>query len=179
MLRFAFLALGLSACSAVVPATVRELSQTNPLEIDPADYAVIAYLPEGLDIAPKGARLRISAQRGADSVAGTYVLTRKALARGGTEFEVAQADLADLRRVQATARQWKAEDPDATNGELSLDVTLCVSGDGPAEGAEFWADMVLEADRPAVPLLRPVPVARYLDGGFEGISAPVACKESS
>lgn len=161
MLRLVFLLPLLAACSAVSLSTTALLSRQNPLEVDPAGYRIIAYLPEGLDIAPGGAALELTARHGAATAEGRFALQRTGRADGGSDWAVAPADLPALRRLQAQARLWEERDPDATTGQMSIHLRPCNRGAGPAPSDRLHVNIVTQPGGPELPLLHPVSVARF------------------
>jgi hypothetical protein len=79
---------------------------------------------------------------------------RFALERAGDVFRVAPADLQELRDLQATARQWKAENDTATEGSLSINLTPCTRGDGPDADARVNIGLQMSEGGPFLPLVR-------------------------
>lgn len=151
----------LTACTYVSPASVRDLSQLSPLEVDPSGMALTVSLPEGVAIEPGSARLVLSATR---SDTGEMVLTDAVLEqlRAGDQllFRVAEADLPDLRDTQATARAWEETHPDLTSGSLSLTAGFCTTGAGPAADALGSVAVRLAEGAPFKPLLTDAPLSR-------------------
>ena len=148
------LALAVSACGSVHPLTAARLSRLDPLTADPAAIAARISLPEGLAISPGGAVLEIGARRKdtGESLSGRYALRRK-----GDTWALAPADAAALRTLQAEVLAWKAED--AGEGHLSLHLTGCRTGAGPAQDAPISADLSLDGGASFLPLLRGLEVS--------------------
>lgn len=153
----------LSACSNVVPSTAMRLNALSPLEADPAQFAVAITLPEGLDIEPKSARLRFNVRRSdtGETRNGNFVLQR--VVAGPAIYQVAPDDLDALRAVQAVARQWKGENPGATRGSMSVTLSPCKAGEGPADNARASIAIKVTADGPYLPLIRNGPISAVSD----------------
>lgn len=184
MSRFVVLLLALSACGAVDLSTVARLSALSPVEADPAGFAAALALPDGLDLRPGGATLRLGATRAdtGQETGSTYVLERTDLdgadgvaAPEGANlslYRVAPADLDRLRAQQATIRDWKADFP-GTTGSLTIALDGCREGSGPAEDAVGAVYLRTEPDAPFLTLVRPSPLARVFDR--DDISTLPAC----
>ncbi len=156
-MRFAFLSvLALSACTSIVPMTAMQLSGLSPTTADPADFAVDLTLPAGIDLGPGTAKLLFTVTRTDVDQTEEGVFT---LQRDGSVFRVDPADHAALRALQATARQWKAENDDATGGSLSINLSPCLLGDGPADDAKVSVAIQMKQDGPFLPLVRNGPIS--------------------
>lgn len=156
-MRLSFLSLCLvAACSSVVPTTVMRLGGLSPTTADPAGFAVDLSLPDGVGVQPGAARLIFEVKRtdSGEASTGTYVLT----AQDGV-YRIAEDDLRALRAQQSTARAWEASQPDATEGALSLNLTPCLIGAGPAPGAKVSVAIQIAQDAPFLPLLRDAPLS--------------------
>ena len=152
-------ALMLSACTSIVPSTIMQLNGLSPTTADPAGFEIAVDLPDGLDIRPGTARLTFAVARSDTGAAqtGTFVLERR---EGSvTSFRVAPDDLSALRALQATARAWKAENPNATSGSLGLNVSPCKRGAGPANDARVSVAIRMEQDGAFLPLVRNGPIS--------------------
>ena len=162
--------LGLSACSAVPLATAMRLGALDPLSADPAGMAVVLELPEGLGIEEGTAQLSLRA-RAADGaeVSGRYALEQ------GTDgaWRVRAGDRARLRADQARAADWERADPEGTEGQFSVSLGPCRTGDAPIAEGRVSASFQLEPGAPFLPLLRNVPVADVAETA--GIAALPAC----
>ena len=156
-MRFPILAaLILCACSSVVPSTALRLSGLSPTTADPADFAVDLMLPEGIDIQPGTARLIFAVARTdtGQAQSGSFVLERE-----GTVFRIAVDDVDRLRDLQATARQWDAENDAATSGSLSISLSPCRIGDGPERDARVSVGLRLAQEGAFLPLIRNGPLS--------------------
>ena len=156
---FVLVTLILTACSNVVPSTVMQLDALSPIEADPADVVVAINLPEGLEIAPNSARLMLAIQRSDSGEAkeGIFVLERVPAQQA--VLRIAPEDRDSLRDLQTTARQWKLENDEASNGSLSVTLSPCRVGNGPAADARASLAIRLTEDGPFLPLIRNGPVS--------------------
>ncbi|MEL6683193.1 MAG: hypothetical protein AAFQ09_11185 [Pseudomonadota bacterium] len=145
-----------SGCTALVPTTAMRLNGLSPTTADPADIAVDLKFPDGIDVSPGSARLSFSTMRidTDETAAGDF-----ALQRDGTVFRVAPADFSALRALQATARQWSDESPAKTNGSLSISLSPCRVGTGPAADASVSVAIQLEQGGAFLPLVRDGPLS--------------------
>lgn len=149
------LGMALQGCGAANPVTLARLALLSPLEADPDDMAVRLTLPQGLALVPGSARLVLTGQNGAGETArGAFVLDLNA-----GLYAIATDDRPRLRALQAQLRDWKASDPDGTRGSLSLTLTPCAIGAGPAPDARVDVAIRLEADGPLLPLIRQGPIS--------------------
>ena len=163
----------LCACSSVDPRALARLAALDPLAADPAQIAVRLSLPEGLRVPPGGAVLTLASSR---SDTGQALDGRFVLAQAGGVWRVAPQDLAALRDAQARARAWELEAPRAHSGSLSVSLTGCLSGDGPAPDAPVAAEISTDGGANFVPLLRGVRAAEILRASATA-KAPRACPE--
>lgn len=138
-------------CSSVNPFAMARLAQLNPMTTDPADFAARLHLPDGLQIPPDGATLVVQAER---SDIGAQREARYAFVSDGEIWTLSDRDAADLRAVQTMVQAWKAEAPDATTGSITLQLTGCAVGAGPAPNAPVSADLSLDGGRSFVPLIK-------------------------
>ncbi|MEJ6404108.1 hypothetical protein [Yoonia sp. 2307UL14-13] len=146
----------LSGCTSIVPMTAMRLSGLSPTTADPADFAVDLTLPAGIDVSPGAARLLFSTTRTDtdETASGAF-----ALLRDGSVFRVDPADHDALRALQATARDWDAENPDATEGSMLINVAPCRVGAGPAADATVSVAIQMEQDGAFLPLVRNGPLS--------------------
>ncbi|KIC49514.1 hypothetical protein [Tateyamaria sp. ANG-S1] len=153
------MAMGLGACSTVVPATLYQMRGLDPLSADPADIALRVDLPEGLGLLPGSGSLRLRATDadGAEMV-GSYPITMV-----GDVLQVEPASHADLRALQAEIRARKAADPDGVTGSLSIDFEPCSETADIPDRVVVSVDIRLAADGPFLPLLRDAPLADALE----------------
>lgn len=151
-----FCALALSACTSIVPTTALRLSTMSPTTADPADFAVDLTLPDGIDVRPGSATLIFAVSRADLDETATG---RFALRRDGSVFAIDPADHVELRALQAIARTWQAENAAATSGSLSIDLSPCRRGAGPADDATVSVAIRLEQDGPFLPLVRNGPLS--------------------
>ncbi len=149
-------ALLLSACGSIVPSTLMRLDGVSPTTADPADFAVDLSLPPGLDVQPGTAALTFAVSR---SDTNQAVTEHFALEQEGSVFRVTEADLQKLRDLQATARQWEAENDAATQGSLSVTLIPCKQGDGPADDARVDIGMQIKEGGNFLPLVRNGPLS--------------------
>ncbi|MFK7834989.1 MAG: hypothetical protein AB8B60_02105 [Sulfitobacter sp.] len=153
----------LSACTSIVPATVARLNALSPLEADPAGFAVAMTLPEGVDIAPRSARLMFTVARTdtGEMRDGVFVLERTNADQA--IYRIAPQDLPALRELQGIARDWRAEDENATNGSISVTLAPCRIGAGPTEDARASVAIRTDEDGPFLPLVRNGPLTALVD----------------
>lgn len=158
MYKYVPLILILSACTRIVPDTVSQLNALSPLEADPAGFAVAITLPKGLDITPQSARLMFAVARAdtGETRDGAFVLERTSADQA--TYQVALRDLNALRALQEVAQQWK-NDGDATSGSLSVTMSPCRVGAGPADDARASVDIRIDANGPFLPLIRKGPIS--------------------
>ncbi|PJI93073.1 hypothetical protein BC777_1941 [Yoonia maricola] len=156
-MRFLLLSvLALTACTSIVPLTAMRLSGLSPASADPADLAIDLGLPAGIDVSPGGATMifKVSRVDLGETREGQF-----ALKRDGSIFMVDPQDYADLRALQALTRTWQAENDDATNGSLMINVSPCRIGDGPAEDARVNVAVRMQRDGAFLPLVRDGPLS--------------------
>lgn len=173
---FRFLpALLLSGCTTLTPAAIGALSGFDPLAADPGGYEVALHLPDGLEVTE--ATLTLAARRSdtGEDVAGTYALVQApapsaAVAappppEGGRAayFRLDPADLPEIRGMQTRIAGWKDVAPDTTRGSLSVSLTGCTTGDGPADGARGAVFLRAGAEAAFIPVVRPTEVDTLLD----------------
>ena len=150
---YAFL---LSGCTSIVPMTAMRLSGLSPTTADPADFAVDLTLPAGVDVSPGAAKMMFSTTRTDTDETAARAFT---LQRDGSVFRVDPADHAAFRALQATARQWDAENPDATKGSLTINLAPCRVGAGPAANATVSVAIQMEQGGDFLPLVRNGPLS--------------------
>ncbi|EBA13579.1 hypothetical protein [Roseobacter sp. CCS2] len=148
--------IALCACSSIVPSTALRLSGLSPTTADPADFAIDLALPAGIDIQPGTAQLIFGVSRSdtGQEQSGNFVLER-----AGSVFLVAASDVDRLRALQATARQWGAENDAATEGVLGVILSPCRIGDGPDPKARVSVGLRLAQDGAFLPLVRNGPLS--------------------
>lgn len=163
MRTFILSALLLSACTSIVPSTALRLHALSPMEADPAGFAVAMTLPEGLEIEPDSVRLTLNATRTdtGEIRDAAFVLDR--LASAGAVYRVAPDDLEALRAFQANMGRLKAEHGDAARGSLSVTLSPCTIGDGPADDARANVSIRIDPDGPFLPLIRNGPISDIRD----------------
>ncbi|SFR31727.1 hypothetical protein SAMN04488005_0158 [Yoonia tamlensis] len=150
--------LALCACSSIVPSTVARLSTLSPTTADPAGFAVLMTLPDGLGVQRGSARLIFSARRTdtGETLQEDVILERDA---GAQLFRIAAADYARLRAAQATARLWETQNKDATQGALSVHVAACKIGAGPDPDARVSVAIQTTQGGEFQPLVRNGPLS--------------------
>lgn len=137
-------ALGLAACSAVVPSGAARLAALSPLDADPAAVSVALVLPEGIEVMPGSAKLSLGATRTdtGEAATGEFVLEAAAGdpsafgadAAALRTFRLSEPDVARMRAVQDRLRGWEAAGV-KTRGTLSVALGGCTLGAGPAPDA--------------------------------------------
>ncbi len=152
-------ALTLSACTSIVPSKVLRLHALSPIEADPAGFAVAITLPKGLEIEPQSARLMFMVTRTdtGETRDDVFVLERMTAERA--IYRVAPNDLNALRAAQVVAREWKAENDDATSGSLGVTLSPCKVGTGPAPDARATVAIRVNEDGPFLPLILNGPIS--------------------
>lgn len=151
-----FLMIVLAGCGSIVPTTAMRLNNLSPTTADPADVAVALTLPDGIDLQPGSAKLTFAVARtDLDQTAeGTFSLRRDA-----SVYTIDPADYDALRDLQATARQWNAENATATKGALAIALAPCLRGAGPADDARVNVAIRLAQDGAFMPLVRNGPLS--------------------
>ncbi|WP_147110098.1 hypothetical protein [Tateyamaria sp. syn59] len=152
-------AMGVGACSTVVPSTLYQMRGLDPLSADPADIALRVDLPEGFGLLPGSGRLELRATD-TDGVEffGSYPITMV-----GDVLQVAPASHADLRALQAEIGARKEADPDGISGSLGVDFEPCSDLADIPETARVSVDIRLAADAAFLPLLRDAPLVDALE----------------
>ncbi|APX12883.1 hypothetical protein [Tateyamaria omphalii] len=152
-------AMGVGACSTVVPSTLYQMRGLDPLSADPSDIALRVDLPESLGLLPGSGRLELQARRADGSeLFGSYPVIMV-----GDVLQVAPAAHADLRALQAEIRAWRAADPDGVKGSLSVDFDPCGDTADIPDTARVSVDIRLAAGGAFLPLLRDAPLAEALE----------------
>ena len=172
--------LALSACSAIVPSTAARLGAFDPLTADPAAIELVVLLPPGLAVIPGSAQLELSAERGSEHLAGSFLLSDQpvsgaiALPPGATarRFALADPDVGRMRDLQGQIAGWKRQGP--AKGSLGLGMGACAIGQGPGPDARGTVLIRLEEDGPLLPLVADASLADLL--GPEVFSAIKPCK---
>lgn len=131
--------LSLSACGSVVMTTAAMLGMTNPLEADPGNYEIAVDIPDGVDVAKDGVKFTFAAKNTVLNTDQSYVyaLARRETMDGRSLFRFAETDLPEIRAFQATSKQREMDNPDANSGSISVMVSFCKIGDGPADDDTF------------------------------------------
>ncbi|MCK0096121.1 hypothetical protein MWU60_11115 [Yoonia sp. F2084L] len=156
-MRFSILSvLVLSACTSIVPLTAMRLSTLSPITADPADFAVDLTLPAGIDVSPEGAKLLFTVTRADrdETQEGAFALRRE-----GSVFTVDPDDHAALRVLQATAREWRAENGSETSGSIMINVSPCRLDAGPSADARVSVAIRMEQGGVFMPLVRNGPLS--------------------
>jgi len=154
------LIVALAGCQ-FVPDSAPELRDVNPLDVAPDQMAAGIALPPGLALAPRGASIVVLAER-ADT--GDTLDQRFVLLDGDEgrlqRLSIAAEDHARYEEMQATIREWKQEAPDATQGSMTVTVTLCALENSRQRGATVSVWLEAGPDIPFQPVLEDVPVSR-------------------
>ncbi|MEM7630498.1 MAG: hypothetical protein AAF227_00555 [Pseudomonadota bacterium] len=151
--------IALGACSSLVPGTILQLNDVDPLTADPAVIALRATLPDSVGVMPGSATLQLSARlRDGSERTGSFVIEQM-----GDVFQVSPEAHNALRALQADIAACKAADPDGTEGSLGIDLEPCRRGaDIPAD-ATLSVAVRLEAGGAFLPLVRDARVVDLLD----------------
>ena len=154
----------LAACGSIVPETARQLSGLDPLTADPAGFAVTLALPEGYGIQPGGAEVSLTVENpGLGEAGGLWALEETTDGTGNQSYRFAEADLDEVRRVQATASAWESSDPDGTQGSLSVSVDPCrMAGAAPDDDPRVSVFLAVLPGAPMAPLVRNAPLAEVM-----------------
>ncbi len=141
----------LAGCGSVSPQTLWQLRSFGPLSADPQDVAVMLDLPDGLSAMPGSAQLTLSAARSdtGENIFGSFALA----ANEAGIWQVEEADHPALRDMQALVLDWKTEALEAASGSLSLTLSPCSVGEGPAENALVSAAIQIASDGTFLPLI--------------------------
>lgn len=154
----------LAGCTSLVPGTALRLQGVDPLSADPGEISVAVELPEGLGVLPDSVKLGLAAQN-ADGRTIADSWTLETLRQPGDRwvFRVAEADRAEMRRLQATARAWEEADPKGTSGSISVTLGGCRT-DADADLSDARASVLIgfAADEPERPLFRNAPISEVL-----------------
>lgn len=144
---------GLAACSALNPVTLARMALLDPLTVPPGDVVVRLDLPEGLHVGPGDGVLEVAVAR---KSTGETIAERFELVQSETLWALAPQDAARLSALQDRARSWPEEDREGT---LSLAISGCSAGGGPAPGAVINVDISFDAGRSFAPLIRDLPAS--------------------
>ena len=152
----------LVGCAIADPRGLIALARLDPLSADPGAMTVRLDLPEGLRV--RGAALAIEARRGEVSEGAVAAILQ------GPDglWRVSEADLPAWRAAAARIRAWEAADPDGTSGSLTVSVTGCAEGAGPAPDARVSAALSPAPGAPFAPILTRAPVSAVLSGTRAG-----------
>jgi hypothetical protein len=157
LMALAFMAV--ASCASVVPMTAARLAATDPLTADPAGIELAVILPEGLSVNPGSARLEFGAERGSESLKGSFVLQDRPMTSGldmpkgatARRFGLTAEDAEKLRALQARIALWKQNG--TARGTLGLGIGACLTGDGPAPDATGSVLVRLEPGARFLPLI--------------------------
>lgn len=165
----------LPGCMSIVPETALRLQGVDPLTADPGDISVALELPPGLEVLPGGVKLALSAEwPGHGSVSGTWTLDASRDPAERWVFRVAEADRAELRRVQSRALAWEEVDPDGTTGSVTVALGGCRTVPFQRlDGARASVFLRLSPEEPVRPLFRDAPIAKLLSA--EDIASLPVC----
>ncbi|MGL6211791.1 MAG: hypothetical protein ACRC14_18360 [Paracoccaceae bacterium] len=162
----------LMSCTTLVPSTVAQLAQTDPLTANPAAIRLAVTLPGGLSVTRGTALLTLSAKRGAETVADDFTLVQTDGSDGMQVFALSSADVLRMRALQSEIAQWKAQG--AGQGALGLGIGGCAVGSGPAPDARGSASIRLAADGPFLPLIRDAPLSQLI--GAKALASIPPCE---
>jgi hypothetical protein len=173
----------LSACASLVPSTVAQLAAIDPARMDPGAVNVAVVMPPGMRPQPGTAVLIVEGKRSdtGEAVRLEAVLAEQPIALAGFAlqpgeaaymFQVADADLAPLRALQAQIAAWDAAAPDATTGSIAIGVGACTEGTGPAPDAEGAVFIRATAGGPLLPLVPRSRIAGLIGAGALAGLAP-------
>jgi hypothetical protein len=152
-------ALFLPACSLVNPSTAETLDRLNPLEVDPSDMAVQVVWPKNSAYGLGNSSLSLSAMRkSGESVQDTFEL-----AQVGDVWRIAQGDYARYRALRDRVGAWKAEDPDGTQGSISVAAKPCLTGAPAEKPGRLSISIQVQDSGPFLPLVKDLPVQRLVD----------------
>lgn len=165
----------LAGCSSLVPSTVAMLYGTSPLEADPAAIEIALILPQGLQAKPGTARMTITSTREdtGETTGGDYVLQARPVVLADVDvpagahadaYRLSPQDVAAVKAMQATVRQWKAElpDEDQTKGSFAVGVAGCTKGNGPAPDATASIYIRTQDSGRFLPLLRDANLREFM-----------------
>jgi hypothetical protein len=134
------------------------LSTLSPTTADPAGFAVLMTMPEGLGVQRGSARLIYAVRRTdtGEALQEDVVLKRDS---GTQVFRIAADDYARLRNAQATARAWQVQNDAATEGALSVHIAGCKIGAGPDPDARVSVALKVAQGGEFQPLVRNGPLS--------------------
>lgn len=155
----------LAGCASVNPITAAKLSMLSPLTTDPGQIQLALDLPPGVGIQPDSAKLTLSAERSDTGASQSQSATLQAQPQddGLIIYAISPADQPALRARQQAIRDWKDQAPDAVRGSLSVTVTGCKLGAGPAPDARVDVLVRLANDADFRPLISDKPLSQILD----------------
>lgn len=158
----------ISGCVWINPMTALQLARMNPLEADPSVMAVQLDLPEGVEVVPGTAELRLEMETAdGDVLDGRYVLENS-----GDVWRVPDATQLEMRSDIAQARAWELADPDGASGSFSAGFEPCAVNGGPTPDARFTMALQLEPDGAFLPLFDNVRISNIYDVDAVGQLAP-------
>jgi hypothetical protein len=163
----------LAGCGSFDGAAVQKLTSLSPLDVNPGQYEVLVNLPEGLDIQPQGASLRIAAQRTDTRAVSeeTYVLARADTSSGTSIYKIAPEDLPRLQAQQSLIREWESQGQ--SQGQFGFDVEGCTVDNGPDLDALMSVSVKDTADNSLIPVIQPTPIRNImLTGGNNQLILP-------
>jgi hypothetical protein len=184
-MKLALLSLALlSACAALVPSTLAQLSSINPATIDPGTLQVAVVMPAGLRPQPGTAILIVEGMRSDTGEADKLeaVLAEQPVTLAGVTlqpgdaaylFQLAEADIAQMRALQRKFAAWETEAPAETTGSLSIGLGACTTGTGPAAGAEGAVFIRATEDGQMLPLIARSSIAGLV--GPEAMASLTPC----
>lgn len=110
----------LTACGSINPLTAAKLNQLDPLTSDPADLAAQVTLPPDIAIPAGGMEMYFGATRDGREKSATLELDQQ-----GDIWRLSPENVRRLESLQHEIAIWEAEDPDGTEGTLSISIAGC------------------------------------------------------
>ncbi|WP_171208593.1 MULTISPECIES: hypothetical protein [unclassified Ruegeria] len=146
-------------CNSVVPGTVRQLTDVDPLTARPSDIALKLELPSALGVRPDSGRIELSGHGADGSISKRFVLHEV----DDGVFLIADQDIERFQSVQQEISRMKMEDPEGTKGSLSLSFGPCLNHPTDIDQERLTVAIRLSQEGEFLPLLVDVPARTVMN----------------
>ncbi len=171
----------LFGCGRVPLTSMIRLNRLDPMTVNATHIRAAVRMPDAMRVKPDGARLTWSAKRDdiAQTIKETFVLehdfsptVKNALntrVKPGFRieiFRIAEPELEKLTTFRQRVAAWKQQDPDDTEGSLSIDIVGCRLGPLPSGKLLVSTYLKMKADGQFITLTRDTDLRGFAPGPF-------------